>query len=115
MIISISTFTRKLNPGIDNEWGGYGPNGYVLLKPGANAAALEKKFPALLEKLNGREMKESKMIPTLYLEGFAYRIPVYWWIFAAAGLTAISVALLTISFQAIKAASTIPVVSLRSE
>jgi putative ABC transport system permease protein len=68
MIVSINTMTRKLNPGLDDQWGNYGPNGYVLLKPGASAAGLEKKFPAFLEKLNGREMKESKMIPTLYLE-----------------------------------------------
>ncbi len=50
-----------------------------------------------------------------WLQGFAYRIPVYWWIFVIAAGTAILVALLTISFQAIKAAITSPVESLRSE
>jgi len=50
-----------------------------------------------------------------WLDGFAYRIPVSWWIFVAAGGTALLVALATISFQAIKAAVTSPVKSLRSE
>ncbi|HXB08087.1 MAG TPA: ABC transporter permease [Puia sp.] len=68
VVISMTTFTRRLDPGIDNQWGNYGPNGYVLLKPGASAAALEKKFPAFLEKMNGREMREQKMFPTLFLE-----------------------------------------------
>jgi putative ABC transport system permease protein len=31
MIISMNTMTRILNPGLDDEWGGYGANGYVLL------------------------------------------------------------------------------------
>jgi putative ABC transport system permease protein len=67
MIISMNTM-RILNPGFDDSWGGYGPNGYVLLKPGASAALLEKKLPAFLEKMDGSEMHESKMVPTLYLE-----------------------------------------------
>jgi putative ABC transport system permease protein len=52
-----------------------------------------------------------------WLEGFAYRINIYsaWWIFAAGGLAAFVIAMLTISFQAIKAALMNPVVSLRSE
>jgi len=50
-----------------------------------------------------------------WLEGFAYRIPIQWWMFALAGLLAIVLALITISFQAIKAALANPVKSLRSE
>lgn len=65
MIVSVRTIGDR---GLDNQWGNYGPQAFVLLKPGANAASLEKKFPAFLEKLNGREMKQSKMIPSLYLE-----------------------------------------------
>jgi putative ABC transport system permease protein len=68
MVISMNTLSRGINPGVDDAWGGYGPSGFVLLKPGASAASLEKKFPAFLEKMNGRSMKEGKMIPTLYLE-----------------------------------------------
>jgi putative ABC transport system permease protein len=50
-----------------------------------------------------------------WLSGFAYRIHAYWWIFFAAGATALLIALLTISYQAIKAAIANPVLSLRSE
>ena len=50
-----------------------------------------------------------------WLQGFAYRIEISWWVFAIAGLTAILIALLTISFQSIKAAAANPVKSLRTE
>jgi ABC-type lipoprotein release transport system permease subunit len=50
-----------------------------------------------------------------WLEGFAYRIKIEWMIFLAAGLLAIAIALLTVSFQAVKAALANPVDSLRSE
>lgn len=50
-----------------------------------------------------------------WLEGFAYKAPIHWWIFLIAGSLAMVVALLTISFQAIKAAMMNPVKSLRSE
>ncbi|MGA0555199.1 ABC transporter permease [Larkinella sp. VNQ87] len=50
-----------------------------------------------------------------WLQGFAYHITIQWWMFAGAGLLAMTVALLTISFQSIKAALMNPVKSLRSE
>lgn len=50
-----------------------------------------------------------------WLQDFAYRISISVWVFAAAGITAILIALLTVSFQAIKAAVANPVKSLRSE
>ncbi|MCF0053249.1 ABC transporter permease [Dyadobacter sp. LJ53] len=50
-----------------------------------------------------------------WLKDFAYRIDIEWWIFALAGALSVVVALLTISFQSIKAALTNPVKSLRSE
>ncbi len=50
-----------------------------------------------------------------WLNGFAYRITLQWWMFAGAALVAISIALLTVSSQAFKAALTNPVKSLRSE
>jgi len=50
-----------------------------------------------------------------WLEGFAYRITISWWVFVVAGITAILIALLTVSFQAIKAAISNPVKSLRTE
>jgi len=50
-----------------------------------------------------------------WLQGFAYRIHITVWIFFAAGIATILIALLTISFQAIKAAIANPVKSLRTE
>lgn len=50
-----------------------------------------------------------------WLQDFAYRINISWWIFLAAGLLAVIIALATISFQAIKAAIANPVKSLRTE
>ncbi len=50
-----------------------------------------------------------------WLEDFAYRITISWWIFALAGVIAMLIALLTVSYQAIKAAVANPVNSLRTE
>jgi putative ABC transport system permease protein len=50
-----------------------------------------------------------------WLQAFAYRISIAWWMFAIAGFIAILIALITVSFQAIKAAIANPVKSLRTE
>jgi ABC-type antimicrobial peptide transport system permease subunit len=50
-----------------------------------------------------------------WLNGFAYKIDLSWWIFASAGLAALLIALVTISFQAVQSAMVNPVDSLRSE
>jgi putative ABC transport system permease protein len=50
-----------------------------------------------------------------WLENFAYKTELSWWIFALAGLLALGIALLTVSFQSYKAAVKNPVESLRYE
>lgn len=50
-----------------------------------------------------------------WLEDFAYRIDIHWWVFALAGILALLIAFVTVSFQSIKAALANPVKSLRSE
>lgn len=50
-----------------------------------------------------------------WLQGFAYRISIEWWVFIVAGVLALVIALLTVSFQAIKAGLMNPVKSLRTE
>ena len=50
-----------------------------------------------------------------WLNDFAYKIDIGWWVFALAGLLAVGIALLTVSFQSVKAALMNPVKSLRSE
>jgi putative ABC transport system permease protein len=50
-----------------------------------------------------------------WLDDFAYRIHIGWWIFVVAGCVVLLIALITVSFQAIKAALANPVKSLRTE
>ncbi|HVX26200.1 MAG TPA: FtsX-like permease family protein, partial [Parafilimonas sp.] len=50
-----------------------------------------------------------------WLENYSYRTELSWWIFAATGLGALLITLLTVSFQSIKAAIANPVKSLRTE
>jgi putative ABC transport system permease protein len=50
-----------------------------------------------------------------WLNAFAYKTAVGWWIFAMAGIMAIIIALATVSFQAVNAALANPVKSLRTE
>jgi putative ABC transport system permease protein len=50
-----------------------------------------------------------------WLNNFVYRIDIEWWVFAAASLIAIFIAIATVSFQSVKAALMNPVKSLKSE
>jgi putative ABC transport system permease protein len=50
-----------------------------------------------------------------WLDDFSYRVSISWWIFVVAAVAALLIAMLTVSFQAIKAAVANPVISLRSE
>ena len=50
-----------------------------------------------------------------WLEDFPYRVNISWWIFVVAGIAALVIALITVSFQAVKAAVSNPVKSLRTE
>ena len=50
-----------------------------------------------------------------WLEEFAYRVSIVWWVFLLAAIITVLIALVTIGFQAIKAAIANPVKSLRTE
>jgi putative ABC transport system permease protein len=50
-----------------------------------------------------------------WLQGFAYRVDIAWWVFVLAGSLAVGIALLTVSFQSIRTALVNPVKSLRSD
>lgn len=50
-----------------------------------------------------------------WLQDFAYRVDISWWVFALAGVLALMIAMITVSFQAIKAALSNPIKSLRTE
>jgi putative ABC transport system permease protein len=57
----------------------------------------------------------SWLVMNKWLEDFAYRIQLEWWMFAVAGIISLIIAVVTLSFQAIKAAIANPVKSLRTE
>ena len=57
----------------------------------------------------------SWLLMNKWLEDFAYRIRLEWWMFVLAGIISLIIAMVTLSFQAIKAAITNPVQSLRAE
>ncbi len=50
-----------------------------------------------------------------WIQAFAYRITIGWWVFVAGGIIAVGIAIITVSYQAIRAALANPVKSLRSE
>ncbi|HWB24251.1 MAG TPA: ABC transporter permease [Chitinophagaceae bacterium] len=50
-----------------------------------------------------------------WLKSYSYKTPIHWWVFAGAGAVAVVIALLTVSYQAIKVALANPVRSLRTE
>ncbi|WP_407667049.1 ABC transporter permease [Mucilaginibacter sabulilitoris] len=50
-----------------------------------------------------------------YLQNFAYRIDIQWWIFAVTAAIALLIAFVTVSFQSVKAAMANPINSLRNE
>jgi putative ABC transport system permease protein len=54
-------------------------------------------------------------VMTKWLQDYAYRIKIEWWMFALTGLAAVFIAMLTVGFHAVKAAVANPVKSLRSE
>jgi putative ABC transport system permease protein len=60
-------------------------------------------------------MPVSGWLMNKWLQDFAFRISINWWVFAAAAFTALLIALLTISYQSIKAAKANPVKNLRTE
>lgn len=68
LVFAMSTITKVWNQNLDKQWGNYGAQAYILLKPGVNAKQLESKFPAFLERRNGTEMKKGQMYATLLLE-----------------------------------------------
>jgi len=76
---------------------------------------LSKDFLKLVFIANGIAFPIAWWATNKWLQEYAYHINVQWWVFAVAGIVALLIALITISFQAIKAAIANPVKSLRTE
>ncbi len=76
---------------------------------------LAKDFLKLVLIANGIAFPLAWWATYQWLQEFAYHIELQWWVFAVAGIAALLIALITVSFQAIKAAAANPVKSLRTE
>lgn len=68
MIVSMSTFSQAFHRKLDEQWGNFGAVTWLLLKPGINPDALNRKFPAFLERRIGDQMRTGKMFFTFSLE-----------------------------------------------
>ncbi|MBS1527506.1 MAG: ABC transporter permease [Bacteroidetes bacterium] len=82
---------------------------------GSIVAMLSKEFTKLVLIASLIAFPVSWWAMNKWLQSFAYKINISWWVFVVAGAAAIIIALATLSFQAVKAALTNPVRSLRSE
>ena len=79
------------------------------------ASLLSKDFLKLVFIANGIAFPIAWWATNKWLQEYAYHIDVQWWVFGLAGASAIFIALLTVSYQAVRAAVANPVRSLRSE
>jgi putative ABC transport system permease protein len=79
------------------------------------AALLSKDFLRLVFISSIIASPVARIVADNWLKNFAYRVDISWWVFVLAGIFAICIALITVSFQAIKAALGNPVESLRTE
>jgi putative ABC transport system permease protein len=79
------------------------------------ASLLSKDFLKLVFIANGIAFPIAWWATNQWLQEYAYHVDVQWWVFAMAGISACGIALLTVSYQAIKAALANPVKSLRTE
>jgi putative ABC transport system permease protein len=79
------------------------------------AALLSKDFLKLVLIANGIAFPIAWWATNKWLQEYAYHIDIEWWMFALAGIMAITIAVLTVSYQAIKAALLDPVKSLQTE
>ena len=84
-------------------------------KIGSIVAMLSKDFAKLVLIASVIAFPVAWWFMNRWLQSFAFRINISWWVFALAGLITITIAAITISFQAIKAAMANPVKSLRTE
>jgi len=79
------------------------------------ASLLSRDFLKLIILSNLVAFPVAWLVMSNWLQGYAYRVDIHVWVFVAAGLAAVGIALVTVSFQAIKAAVANPVKSIRTE
>ena len=79
------------------------------------ASLLSKDFLELVLIANGIAFPIAWWATNKWLQEYAYHINIEWWVFGLAGASAIIIALITVSYQAVRAALTNPVKNLRTE
>jgi len=82
---------------------------------GSLFALLSKEFLLLVIIALGIASPLAWLAMNKWLEGYSYHSPIHWWVFLLSAVIAIMIALITVSFQSVKAALMNPVKSLRSE
>jgi putative ABC transport system permease protein len=78
-------------------------------------ALLSQQFVGLVIMANVIAWPVAWLALSRWLQDYAYRVNISWWVFAVAGIASLLIALITVSAQAIKAAIANPVKSLRTE
>jgi putative ABC transport system permease protein len=68
MLVSASTYSQSLQPGVEEDWGSYLYSTYLLLSPESDAAAIQSQLPALVKKYEGEELQHKNTTYTLSLE-----------------------------------------------
>jgi putative ABC transport system permease protein len=68
MLVSMSTYSRSFQPGVEADWGSYLYSTYLLLSPAADPEVLQAKLPALIQKYEGSELKNKNSGYALWLE-----------------------------------------------
>jgi putative ABC transport system permease protein len=68
ILVSMQTWTQKLNPGLDNQWENFNGYAYVLLHDAKDAPGLKAKLPAFIDRHIGKDLKQAQMTFTLDLE-----------------------------------------------
>ena len=88
----------------------YGDNWVLLIKWSSN-----QRITSACQFQNSISLKRAWWMMHKWLQDFAYRIEIGWWIFLAAGIATFIIALATVSLQSIKAATADPAECLRAE
>jgi ABC-type antimicrobial peptide transport system permease subunit len=83
--------------------------------PGGIAALFSREFAKLVALANLAAWPIGYLAMRSWLQGFAFHVAPPWWAFAGAGVGALAIAMLTVGFQAIRAARTDPVKAIRYE
>jgi putative ABC transport system permease protein len=68
MMVSISTYSRSFQPGIEEDWGSFLYSTYLLLSPLSDPGVLQSRLPALVQKYEGRELRNKNESYALLLE-----------------------------------------------